>query len=180
MNVKVKTWKVSGKSQQILTDWQKRLTCFSANSLNRWINETTFKVMMTVYIVDLLGTALGWIYQPKKRLDVRLIVPQFFFVILKLWCSVYCDITDYTFAVTTVFEWDVLIPYGMHDEMSVKDLKQNKKTEKLTENWLKNFCDGESCKSGLQGDPFLHCLAICSRTFQKWHFPEEEYLMTSS
>lgn len=60
--------------------------------------------MMTVYIVDLPGTALGWIYEPKKRLDVRLIVPQFFFVILKLWCSVYCDITDYTFAVTTVFK----------------------------------------------------------------------------
>lgn len=60
--------------------------------------------MMTVYIIDLLGTALGWIYQPKVRLDVRVIVLQFFFVILKLWCSVYCDITDYTFTVTTVFE----------------------------------------------------------------------------
>ena len=60
--------------------------------------------MMTVYIIDLLGTALGWIYEIKKRLDVRLIVPQFFFVILKLCCSVYCDITDYKFAVTIVFK----------------------------------------------------------------------------
>lgn len=60
--------------------------------------------MMTVYIIDLLCTALGWIYQPKVRLDVRVIVLQFFFVILKFWCSVYCEITDYTVTVTTVFE----------------------------------------------------------------------------
>ena len=65
--------------------------------------------MMTVYIVDLLEAALAWLIlslwmsnQPAKPL-------QFLFFVLELQNgSLNWQITDYTFAVTTVFEYGLI------------------------------------------------------------------------
>lgn len=61
--------------------------------------------MMTVYIVGRLFATLVSTCHPKIPLDVPLIAVEVLFVSPKLWCSVYCHIADYTFAVTTVFEY---------------------------------------------------------------------------